>query len=106
MSKTWPSKDTDETLNYSIDWSRFMGTDTLSSVLWFVDDSDGVKTSITAPQTTNGITIDATSSTSTVTTIQLSSGTNNKKYRFYCQITFSVSGLVAERSVFLTIKDK
>ena len=32
MSFRWPSKDPDETLDYSVDWSRFLGTATISSV--------------------------------------------------------------------------
>ena len=46
MSLKWPNKDADETLDYSIDWSRFLSGETLSSVTWFVNDADGVKTEL------------------------------------------------------------
>ena len=45
MSYKWPDKDKDEVLDYSIDWSRFLGDDTISGVTWFIDDSDGTKDS-------------------------------------------------------------
>ena len=37
MSFRWPNKDPDETLDYSVDWSRFLDTGTISSCSWFVD---------------------------------------------------------------------
>ena len=39
MSFRWPSKDPDETLDYSVDWSRFLDTATINSVIWFVKSS-------------------------------------------------------------------
>ena len=36
MSFTWPNKDPDEQLDYSVDWSRFLDTATISNVEWFV----------------------------------------------------------------------
>ena len=50
MSFKWPNKDPDETLDYSMDWSRFLGYDhstssgtVIVSNLWFIDDASGVK---------------------------------------------------------------
>ena len=37
MSFRWPVKDPDEQLDYSMDWSRFLDTATISSVTWFVN---------------------------------------------------------------------
>ena len=37
MSMKWPNKDPDEVLDYSIDWSRFLGTATIADYTWFVD---------------------------------------------------------------------
>jgi hypothetical protein len=35
MALRWPVKDPDETLDYSIDWSRFLGSGiTISAVTW------------------------------------------------------------------------
>ena len=65
MSFKWPNKDPDETLDYSMDWSRFLGYDhstssgaTIVSNLWFIDDASGIKTQISTTENTtvNGIT--------------------------------------------------
>jgi hypothetical protein len=42
----WPDKDKDEILDYSIDWSRFLGDDTISGVTWYITGSDNVKTEV------------------------------------------------------------
>jgi hypothetical protein len=42
----WPNKDPDEILDYSVDWSRYLGSATITNVSWFVDNADGVKTAI------------------------------------------------------------
>ena len=44
MSFRWPNKDPDEQLDYSIDWSRFLGSATISSVVWSVNNASGVAT--------------------------------------------------------------
>ena len=36
MSFRWPNKDPDEQLDYSVDWSRFLGSATISTVTWSV----------------------------------------------------------------------
>ena len=41
MALKWPDKDPDEQLDYSIDWSNALGTNTISSVTWKVRDADG-----------------------------------------------------------------
>ena len=52
MSFRWPSKDPDETLDYSVDWSRFLDTATINSVKWFVKSTlFNTKTEIAAGQT-------------------------------------------------------
>ena len=42
MSLKWPNKDPDETLDYSIDWSRFLDDATISSFTWFVYDENDI----------------------------------------------------------------
>jgi len=105
MSFRWPNKDPDETLDYSIDWSRFLDTATISSCSWFVDDSAGTKTAITAGNTVNGIQNVAQTISGSVTTINLGLGTNNTEYKFYCRITDN-SGNVAERVTRLRVKEQ
>jgi hypothetical protein len=106
MSYRWPNKDPDETLDYSVDWSRFLGTGvTISSVQWFVDNESGVKTLITGGQVVNNIQNVAQTHNSTIATINIGSGTNNVEYKFYCRIIDS-SGSQAERVVKLRIKER
>jgi len=106
MSLKWPNKDPDETLDYSIDWSRFLGSATISSFVWFVDDADGVKTQLTnGGSLVNGIQLVSSSNTNTVVTAHIGSGTDNVKYKFTCRITDS-NGLVVERTVFLRVREK
>ena len=105
MSYKWPDKDKDELLDYSIDWSRFLGDDTISGVSWFVDDADGVKTAVDAADVVNGLQMVQKTNTLTVATIRLSLCTNNFRYRVSCKIT-TVEGLQYERSVFVRVKEK
>jgi hypothetical protein len=106
MSLKWPNKDPDEILDYSIDWSRFLGNATISSFTWFVDDENGVKTElVNSGPLVNGIQLISSTNTNTVTTAYIGSGTENVLYKFTCQITNS-NGLVVERSVRLRVRNK
>jgi hypothetical protein len=105
MSFKWPSKDKDETLDYSIDWSRFLNGATISSITWYVDNADGVATAITAGSTVNGIQNVAQTISNGVATINLGLGTNNYDYKFTCRMADS-TGSVAERVVRLKIKEQ
>lgn len=105
MSFKWANKDPDEILDYSVDWSRFLGTATIASVAWFVDDASGAKTAITAGNTVNGIQNVSQTNTNTVATINLGLGTLNEEYKFYCRMTDS-TGSIAERVIKLRIKEQ
>ena len=105
MSFKWPNKDPDETLDYSIDWSRFIDTATISSARWYVDDASSAKTLITAGSVVNGLQNVSQTISNGVTTIYLGLGTVNTEYKIYCQITDN-QGLVAERVVRLRIKEQ
>jgi hypothetical protein len=106
MSLRWPAKDPSEILNYSVDWSRFLASDTILSATWFIYDADGVKTEVGAGVTVDGLTVQSVGRTSTVASIKVSAGTLNKEYKIVCQITFNTSALVAERTIILPIKDR
>ena len=54
MSYKWPDKDKAEIVDYSVDWSRFLGTDTISAATWFIKDADGVKTQVADADVVNG----------------------------------------------------
>ena len=107
MSFRWPNKDPDEQLDYSIDWSRFLGSATISSVVWSVNNASGVKTTIGGGATVNGIqnVSQTQSSDGKTATINIGSGTNNLGYTFFCRITDS-TGSQAERSVKLKVREK
>jgi hypothetical protein len=105
MSFRWPNKDPDETLDYSVDWSRWLSGATISSVVWYVDNSSGTKTALTAGNTVNGLQNIAQTVSGGVATINLGLGTNNTEYKIYCNMSDS-SGSVAERVIRLRIKEQ
>jgi hypothetical protein len=115
MAYQWPFKDPDENLDYSIDWSRFLDTATISTVVW------SVKTSAYTTETTLASGEDLTtasggavtdsiqnisqSNTTTVATINISGGVANREYTFFCTITDS-TGSTAKRSVKLKVRNR
>ena len=115
MSFRWPSKDPDETLDYSVDWSRFLDTAKINSVIWFVKSSlYNTKTTLTAgatltsassSATTDSIQNVAQTNTNTVATINIGGGQNNVEYTFFCQMTDD-TGSTAERSIKLRLKER
>ena len=105
MAYSWPSKDPNEILDYSIDWSRFLGGATISTVTWSVSTSSTAKTTIAAGATVDGIQNISQTNTSTVATINVGSGTANIDYKIYCRITDS-SGSVAEQVIKLRVRER
>jgi len=114
MSYRWPIKDKDETLDYSVDWSRFLSTATISSVQWYVQTDSIGKTLLASGQdlttasggaVTDSIQNVSQSNTSTVATINIGSGVNNREYTFTCRMTDS-TGSTAERTIKLRIREK
>lgn len=105
MSFRWVSKDPDEILDYSVDWSRWLGDATISSVTWYVDNASGSKTELSAGSTVNGIQNVAQTISGGVATINLGLGTNNTEYKFYCSMADN-SGNVAERVIRLKVKEQ
>lgn len=106
MSYRWPNKDPDETLDYSIDWSRFLGEGvTITDVEWYVNNASNVKTLLASGATVNTIQNVSQTNTDTVATINIGSGTANVDYKFYCRITDS-TGSRAERVVKLRVKER
>lgn len=105
MSLKWPPKDKDETLDYSLDWSRALeGGETIQSVSWFVVNDADVKTSFGIGVTVEGLRNLTQSNTETVATVYLQNGTDNKEYKLFCSITTSGSR-VKERSVKIRIRE-
>ena len=108
MSLRWPVKDPDEQLDYSVDWSRFLGSETIDTVTWFVKTDLVAKTQIDAGETVDGITNESQtlSSDSKTAIITLSAGTLNKEYVFTCQIQHANTGNISERSIKINIRQK
>lgn len=76
-SYTWPRKDPDEILDYSLDWSTILETgETLSTVTWTVP---------------SGLTKISDSEASGVTTIWLSGGTSGTLYELGIRVITSAS---------------
>ena len=115
MSFRWPIKDPDETLDYSIDWSRFLDTAIINSVKWFVKSNlFTTKTELASGQnlttasssaTTDSIQNVSQTNTNTVATINIGGGQNNIEYTFFCQMTDN-TGSTAERSVKIRLKER
>ena len=105
MSYKWPDKDPDETVDYSVDWSRFLGDDTITSTTWFIKDSSGNKEQASDAEVVNGLQFVSSTITSQVATARFGLGTNNIRYTIICRINTS-GGLQYERSIFLRIREK
>lgn len=105
MSYKWPDKDPDEIVDYSVDWSRFLGSDTLSATTWFIFDADGTKEEVSDAEVVNGLQFVSGTISGKVATARFSLGTLNVKYEVVCRITTG-NGLQYERTVTLRIKDK
>lgn len=101
----WPDKDKDEIVDYSVDWSRFLASDTITGVTWFIHDADDVKTQVADAGVVNGLQFVAGTNTTTVATARFGLGTNNVRYKVTCRVN-TAQGLQYERSVALRIKEK
>ena len=121
MSFRWPSKDPDEQLDYSVDWSRFLddGTatpPTITAVTWFIQstlydtktqiDAGETFTTASGSATTDSMQNISQTNTGTVATINLAGGQNNVEYTFTCRITFGATNRIAERTVKLKVKER
>lgn len=105
MSYKWPDKDPDEIIDYSVDWSRFLGSDTLVSAIWFIDNAEGVAVFVTDSSVVNGLQFVTGTISDQVATARFSLGTSGVRYNVTCRI-YTGSGLQYERTVFLRVKEK
>lgn len=83
-------KDPNATLDYAVDWTDWLCSDNISSVVWIVP---------------SGITESSTSNTSTTATIWLSGGTLGVVYTIVCRIT-TTAGRIDDRTFYIKIQDK
>lgn len=115
MSFRWPNKDPDEQLDYSVDWERFLGEATITTVQWYVKSTlYDTKTELGAGETltvasgsatTDSIQNVSQTNTDTVATINIGGGQNNIEYTFTCRMIDS-TGSQAERTIKLRIKER
>jgi len=83
-------KDPSAVLDYRIDWSTWLGADTISIVTWSVP---------------TGITKVSSSNDSTSATIWLSGGTAGTIYEVTCRIV-TAGGRTDDRTIGITIEDQ
>lgn len=82
-----PNKDPDEILDYQIDWSERLGTDTITTSIWILP---------------VGITENSNSFTDTTATIWLSGGTDGARYDLVNRVTSS-GGRTLEQTISLLV---
>lgn len=105
MSLRWPPKDKDELLDYSLDWSRTLSTgETILGVNWYALNDSGEKVAFTPSTNVEGLTNISQTNTSTVATVYLANGVDNKEYKLFCSISTSL-GVSKERIVKLRIRE-
>ena len=83
-------KDPDAKLDYTVDWTSWLGSDTIASVSWTVP---------------SGITNVSTSNTTKTATIWLSDGTVGKSYNIACKITTTATR-IDERTITISVRQK
>lgn len=83
-------KDPDAVLDYVIDWSAWLDTDTISTSVWTVPD---------------GITKDSDTETATASTIWLSSGTVDTDYDGVNHIV-TAAGREDDRTITIQVREK
>jgi hypothetical protein len=105
MSLQWPPKDKDETLDFSLDWTRALESgETITTVVWKIVNDSGEKVVFNVGATLVGLTNVTQTNTSVVATVYLADGTDNKQYKLYCSITTN-QGRVKERAVTIKIRE-
>ena len=90
----WFTKDPNAVLDYTIDWSRWLGTDTIlttpSGTAWTVP---------------TGITKVSDSKTTTTATVWLSGGTAGTDYTVTCRIS-TVGGRIDDCSIKIQVRER
>jgi len=90
-------KDPDETLDYSLDWSKDLLTDTISTSTWTFDGANK-DTALTKSNP-------AIDSTKTITTIWFAVGTEGVTYKITNQIV-TTGGRTIERSITILVSSR
>jgi hypothetical protein len=86
----WPTKDPDAILDYQVDWSKWLGADTIETSIWLVP---------------AGLTKTSAGNTPTTATIWLGGGVDGESYTLTNRIT-TAEGRTDDRSVTLLVAEK
>ena len=105
MALKWPDKDPDDQLDYSIDWSGPLASNTISSLVWKIFDENGTLQTWSDRQTVNGLQLISRTNTNTVATLVLGSGTAFTTYKIICRMTAS-DATIREQEVKIRVVDK
>jgi len=89
MSETF-AKDPDAVLDYQVDWSDWLDTDTISTSTWTVP---------------TGITKDSDTNTTTAATIWLSGGTAGTSYNIVNHIV-TAAGREDDRTIIIKVRER
>lgn len=84
------TKDPNATLDYTINWSSWLTTDTISTVVWTVE---------------TGLTVTATTNTTTTATLWVSGGEVGTEYTATCRVT-TTAGRIDERSIAIRVAQR
>ncbi len=88
-------KDPDAVLDYAIDWTDWLGTDTITSSVWTADSSSGIE-----------VESDSVDTAGHVCTVRLAGGNiSTAPYRVTHQIT-TAAGRTDERSLLIKIQPR
>lgn len=102
MAYKWPDLDPDEVADFSVDWGRFLGTDTISSVVWLANDTV-LATNVALGGVSGDLILLQPTNTTKVATARFSGGINGTRYKITCRIT-TAGSLTFERDIFLKVR--
>lgn len=92
----WPDKDGDEKLDYALDWTERLGTDTISASTWEIIGADSLLHIAVSPPA---------SFLTTETILWLTGGTNKLTYMITNTVT-TAGGRIMQQSAKLRIMSK
>lgn len=87
-------KDPNAVMDFGVDWSNWLGVDTLSTSAW----------SITTTATSPALVIDSDVSNTTVATVWLSGGKVGTKYALLNRVT-TAGGRTNDRTIYVQVKE-
>lgn len=104
MALKWQDKDPDDQVDYSIDWTAQLGTNTISSISWKIY-TNGAWATWSQAEIVDGLQYVSSTNTDTVATLYLGSGTAFTTYSIICRMTAS-DATVIEQEVRIRVVEK